>query len=350
MQKIRFGLMGYGAWGRHHAQAIAAHPEAELAAVSASSESSRAAARADHPRAAVTGDYRELAGRDDVDAVAIVLPPYLHFDAARAALGAGKHVLLEKPMALEVARCDELIELARSRGRRLAIGHELRLSSLWGRVKAMIDAGAIGEPKHVLVELWRQPYRQGSGGWRYDTKRVGSWILEEPIHFFDFARWYLQAFGEPVSVQAQSSSARKDRPELPDNFSALLRFSNGAYAVISQTLAGYEHHQTVKVTGTGGALWASWSGAMDRTLHPTFWLRHFDGRAVRDVPIEKVTGEVYELADQVETVVRAIRSGAPLHATGEDGRWSVALSLAAEEAARTGAAVSLAAFTGRGSR
>ena len=69
----------------------------------------------------------------------------------------------------------------------LAIGFELRLSSVWGKVKAMLDAGAIGEPRYVLIELWRRPYRTGSDGWRYDPARVGSWILEEPIHFFDFA-------------------------------------------------------------------------------------------------------------------------------------------------------------------
>ena len=106
---------------------------------------------------------------------------------------------------------------------------------------------------------------------------MGSWILEEPIHFFDFARWYLASAGEPQTVYATSNSRQPGHPELRDNFSAIVNFANGAYAVVSQTLAAFEHHQTVKVTGTKGALWASWSGAMDRTLHPTFSLRAFDG-------------------------------------------------------------------------
>ena len=175
------------------------------------------------------------------------------------------------------AECDDLIRLAREHNRVFAVGHELRLSSLWGKVKELIDAGFVGEPLYVLIELSRRPYRQGSENWRYDINRVGSWILEEPIHFFDLARWYLSAAGEPQAVYATSNSRQPGHPELKDNFSAIVHFPRGAYAVISQTLAAFEHHQTVKVTGTKGALWASWSGAMDRTLHPTFSLRAFDG-------------------------------------------------------------------------
>ena len=91
----------------------------------------------------------------------------------------------------------------------LAIGHELRLSSLWGKVKEMIVAGAVGEPLYVLIELWRRPYRFGSGGWRYDTRRVGNWALEEPIHFFDLARWYFARSGDPASVYGT--------PDIPDS-------------------------------------------------------------------------------------------------------------------------------------
>ena len=61
----------------------------------------------------------------------------------------------------------------------------------------MIDAGAIGEPQYALIELWRRPYRLGADGWRYDINRVGNWILEEPIHFFDLARWYFAGVGDP---------------------------------------------------------------------------------------------------------------------------------------------------------
>ena len=228
-------------------------------------------------RRQVYADYRELLARPDIDVVDIVVPSYLHHEIASAALAAGKHLLLEKPMALSLRECDDLIALAAKHKRVFAVGHELRLSSLWGKVKELIAGGFIGEPKYALVELSRRPYRLGSENWRYDISRVGSWILEEPIHFFDLARWYLSSLGDPQTVYATANSRQAGHEELKDNFSAIVHFPRGGYAVVSQTLAAFEHHQTVKVTGTKGALWASWSGAMDRTLHPTFSLRAFDG-------------------------------------------------------------------------
>lgn len=347
MDVVRFGLIGYGAWGSHHARAIAKAPGAELVAIAARSEETQRKATGDFPAAQVYGDYRELLGREDIEAVAIVLPSFLHYDVASAALHAGKHVLLEKPMALSLEECDGLVALAAERNRQLAIGHELRLSSLWGKVKELVDAGAVGEPRYVLVELSRRPYRLGAEGWRYDIKRVGDWILEEPIHFFDLARWYLGGLGEPTSVFAQASSRQPDHPELQDNFSAIVNFPRGAYAVVTQTLAAFEHHQTVKLTGTTGALWASWSGAMDRTLHPTFWLKHFDGETVHEFTFDKPTGEVFELEDQAARMVRIVRGEAAPAATAQDGRWSVALCLAAQQSVQAGAPVSLNDFNRR---
>jgi myo-inositol 2-dehydrogenase/D-chiro-inositol 1-dehydrogenase len=344
MKSVRFGLIGYGAWGSHHARAIAQTAEAELTAIAAQSAATCEAARTAHPNAAVYDDYRALLARADLDVVDVVLPSHLHYEGSRAVLEAGKHLLLEKPMALELAHCDALIDLARGRGKKLAIGHELRLSSLWGKVKEMVAGGAVGEPLYVLVELWRRPYRQGAQGWRYDLSRVGSWILEEPIHFFDLARWYLASAGDPRTVYACANSRQPGHPELQDNFSAILMFPGGAYAVISQTLSAFEHHQTVKLTGTRGALWARWNGALDRDFHPTFGLKYYDGNQVTDIPLDKITGEVYELEDEIAMLVRAVRDGGPVAADGTDGRWSVALCLAAQESVTCGQVVDLMEF------
>src|SRR5207249_611257 len=179
-------------------------------------------------------------------------------------------------------------------------------AAVWGRAKARVDAGAAGEPLYLLIGLGRRPDRLGSEGWRYKIERVGNWVLEEPIHFFDMARWYLGGAGEPVSVYARANSKQAGHPELQDNFSAIVNFPAGRYAVVSQTLAAFEHHQVVKLTGTSGALWASWGGEMDRTFHPQFSLRYHDGSTVQDVPISKVTGEVYELEDEMAMMVRAV--------------------------------------------
>jgi len=328
---VRFGLIGFGAWGQCHAAAIENVAGAELVAIASRSEASLSRARELHASASHYLDFRQLLASADVDVAVVVVPSHLHHEIASAALKAGKHVLLEKPMCLSLGECDDLIQTAAQRERLLAIGHELRLSSLWSRVKQMIDSGFIGTPQYALVELSRNPYRFGSDNWRYDIDRVGNWILEEPIHFFDFARWYLASQGEPTTVFARANSKQAGHPELQDNFSAILSFAGGAYVVVSQTLAAFEHHQTVKVTGTEGALWASWSGAMDRTRHPSFSLKAFDGSEVQDVVIDKITGEVFELEDQVAMIVHAVREGGSLSCTGRDGRQSVAMCLAAQK-------------------
>ncbi len=339
MKKVRFGVIGFGAWGRHHARAIAECAQAELSAIAVRSPANQAESHRLHPDASVLADYRELLARTDIEVVDVVLPTDLHFPVGADVLRAGKHLLLEKPMALSVSDCEELIRLARQQGRLLAIGHEFRLSSLWGKVKEMIDAGAIGQPQYTLIELWRNPYRTGGEGWRYDIRRVGNWILEEPIHFFDLARWYFSGLGAPESIFARANARRPDHPELQDNFSAIVNFPKDAYAVISQTLSGFEHHQVAKVTGTRGALWASWSGAMDRTFHPTFSLKYFDGEKHTDVPLRKITGEVYELADEIAMVAEAVSGNAKLAATGEDGLWSVRMCLKAQESVERGCLV-----------
>ena len=99
--KTRFGLAGFGLFGRLHAEAIANNPRCELAAVCVASESSRQAAREAHPQAAVLATFEQLLQDDSIDIIDIVTPNQTHYEFAKAALTAGKHVLLEKPMALE---------------------------------------------------------------------------------------------------------------------------------------------------------------------------------------------------------------------------------------------------------
>ena len=344
MKPVRFGLIGYGAWGSHHARAIAKTTGAELVGIVARSPQSQAAAKEAFPQVDVFANYHQLLRQEELDVVDVVVPSHLHHEIAAAVLDSGRHLLLEKPMALSLADCDDLIARAERNKKLLAIGHELRLSSLWGKVKQLVDAGAIGEPKYLLVELSRRPYRLGADGWRFDIDRVGNWILEEPIHFFDLARWYLSSLGEPVSVYARANSRQPDHPELQDNFSAIVNFPGGGYAVIAQTLAAFEHHQTVKLTGTKGALWASWSGAMDRTFHPTFSLKFFDGQEIAELSFDKPTGEVFELEDEMAMLVDAIRHHKPLACTGDDGRASVALCLAAQQSVDQQTVVQLDAF------
>ena len=97
---VRFGLVGFGAWGQHHANAITVTDGAELVAIAARSDDSVTAAKESYPSADVYNDFNELVSRADLDFVDVVVPSYLHHQVATAVLAAGKHLLLEKPMGV----------------------------------------------------------------------------------------------------------------------------------------------------------------------------------------------------------------------------------------------------------
>jgi len=341
VSNVRFGLIGFGLFGAHHGKAIAGAAGAELAAIAVRSAASQEAAKAEYPQATIYGDYRELAARSDLDVINIVAPNSLHYETALAALSAGKSILLEKPMALRVEHCDQLLEVAKQQGKIIAVNHELRHSSLWGGVKQLIEEDAIGKPQAALIELSRFPYRQGSDGWRWDPERVGNWILEEPIHFFDLARWYLEPCGDPISVYAQATSRHPDRPELKDNFTATVNHANGGYAVVYQTLAAFGHHVAAKITGEKGTIWAKWSAADARSDSPQFSLRYGLGDEIHEVEFTKSTGELLELQDQIAMMVDCVNQGKSPICSGVDGRWSTKLCLAAQESVDSGGIVEL---------
>jgi myo-inositol 2-dehydrogenase/D-chiro-inositol 1-dehydrogenase len=345
---MRFALIGYGAWGRHHARAIVAFDPHALAVIACKNEATAAAARRDFPGIDVTLDWREAITADDVYVVDIVLPNHLHADAACAALAAGRDVLLEKPMATSREDCDRIIAAERASGRIVSVGHEFRLSTQWGRAKRLIDDGAIGEPLFVNVDLFRNPYRTGAEGWRYDASRVGSWILEETVHFFDFALWYLESRGDPLAIRAFGNRRGSRATGQYDNLTAVVRFAGGVYATITQTVAGFEHHLAVHVTGTEGAIRMAWSGAMDRDHHPIYQFSvqpkgfAFE-RGVREAVHESiaVSGEVYELRDQLRLTAEALRERRPLVSSAE-ARKRVICCLEAERSIRENREVPLA--------
>jgi myo-inositol 2-dehydrogenase/D-chiro-inositol 1-dehydrogenase len=329
---MAFAVAGYGAWGRFHARSIRDALDGRLVAIATPSEANASAAEADFPQALIHRSWEALIGDPSIEAIAVATPNHLHAPVAIAALEAGKHVLLEKPMANTLADCDLIIAAAERSTAQLSIGLQCRLSSQWGRIRSLIGEGAIGRPQHVHVSLFRHPYRQGSAGWRYDKARVGSWILEEPVHFFDLALWYLAGSGRPVEVRALGAGQSGMQPTI----SVLLQFPDGATASVNQILAGFEHHQIVEVVGDAGAVRATWSAATARSLQSatTLRLKRGDGDDLADLPVES-SGEVYELAKQAEATIASFRSGKAL-VSGAEGRAAVAVCLAAEASAAAG--------------
>jgi len=333
---MRFGLIGYGLWGPLVAQAIRGAEGAVLGAIACRSEETARKARQDFPEIPVHLGYRDVIARSDIDAVAVVVPNDLHATIGIASLEAGKDVLLEKPMANTPAECDRLIAAARRAGRMLSIGHQLRLSQQWGRVKAIVDAGEIGEPLHAHVSLFRFPFRPGSEGWRYERERIGTWYLEEAVHAVDSVMWYFERSGDPVSVLAVGNG--RDVPPraegLQHNFTAVVKFPGGLHAVITETLAGFEYHQTMEITGTAGAIRTWWSGDMDRTHAPRFDLRVQRHGHTQSETIAR-SGEVAELGDQLAATVTAFRERRAL-VTGEEARKRVVVCAAAERSIEEG--------------
>jgi myo-inositol 2-dehydrogenase/D-chiro-inositol 1-dehydrogenase len=334
MKPLRFGLVGAGRWGVCHAAAIRQTPGAELASIAVSSPESARRVETELGVPAFA-DWREMLAQPDLalDVLDVVAPNALHAGIALEALEAGLHVLVEKPLATTVEDCDAVVAAARRRRRVVAVGHELRLSPLWGRLKQEITAGRIGRPLSCAIHLWRRSFRGGAGGWRHDPVRVGSWILEEPIHYFDLARWYLADLGEPTAVYARANGRGG---ELQETVAALVSFPDDGFASISQTTAGAEHHLLAQVIGTNAALRVVWSGASDRTETPTYRLELARDDAVESLALADPPTETGDLARQRAALVHALRTGASPVADGEDGRQAVRLCLAAEESARGG--------------
>jgi myo-inositol 2-dehydrogenase/D-chiro-inositol 1-dehydrogenase len=126
-----------------------------------------------------------------------------------------------------------------------------------------------------------------------------------------------------------------------DNFSALVRWPGGPYAVITQSLAGFEHHHVVEVTGSEGSLRTWWSGAMDRTAHPRHELkvqRHGHPEA-ESIELDR-SGEVFELREELAAAVRAFKSGQPL-VSAKEARKRIIVCLEAERAVAEGCAIAL---------
>src|SRR5262245_30910106 len=125
---MRIGLVGYGAWGRMHAGAIRKLPHLALAGIVAHGEESAHQAMQDHQGVAVHRRLDDLLRDNTVDLVDIVVPNHLHADMAIAALAAGKHVLLEKPLATTIADGERIVAAAEASGLYLGVGHELHVS------------------------------------------------------------------------------------------------------------------------------------------------------------------------------------------------------------------------------
>jgi myo-inositol 2-dehydrogenase/D-chiro-inositol 1-dehydrogenase len=318
---MKIGLIGAGRWGGVHKDALD-ELGVPVAGVLVSSEASAARVQSDWQLPVSTNMQQFLSW--DIDAVIVVSPNYLHAQHSLAALEAGKHVLVEKPMALTAEDCTAMIDAAEAQKLVLAIGLEMRVFSLFAKVKHLLAEDVLGEPLHVQLDLTRRPYRTGAGGWKTDPAKLGNAILEEPIHYLDLARWYLEAHGEPVSLQAWANS-RAGRDMFNENLDIRLEYNTGAYAFITRSIAAFEHAVRLRVVTEHGSLLAHWYGSMDADTNPTVSLRYHYGSELHVPNIDNKTGHAFDVPKQTEAFLAAIRGEREPLVSGTDGRAAVIL-------------------------
>jgi predicted dehydrogenase len=225
MDKIRVGVIGAGTFGEVHASVLAELPDVEVVAVAdvrlerAREVAGKCGAKYHYD------DWRGLLARDDIDAVSIVTPEDAHRDPAIEAANAGKHVLVEKPIAATLADADAMIGAAGRAGVKFMVGHILRFTPGYVQIKQAIDDGTLGEP------IWAYSRRNGSVA---QVKRLGgraSAILFLGIHDIDLLLWYFGGDVERVFCE----SVRKEVSRtygVPDFSWLLLKFKSGAMGSI----------------------------------------------------------------------------------------------------------------------
>jgi predicted dehydrogenase len=334
---IRFGLIGCGRVAPRHAQSIAELPGAQLVAV-ADVVRSRAERFAKEYGAEPYQDYRYLLERKDVDVVCVCTPSGMHAQMGVDAAHAGKHVIVEKPMALTLPDADRLIAAARSARVELCIVLQNRYNPPMQDLRRLVDERRLGRRLLANVTVrWYRPQEYYEDGWHGTWAMDGGALMNQSIHHIDALQWLM---GDVESVFAYTGTLAHTM-EAEDTGVAVLRFAGGALGVVEGStitfpenlegsIALFGDHGSVKVGGT----------ALNRKI---FWkvegqIEHERELITRDqVDPPSVYGASHKAV--IADMLAAISMGARPHTDGVEGRKSLALVLAMYESSRTGAPV-----------
>ena len=274
----------------------------------------------------------ELLADPAVDAVCICTPSGQHAAQAIAAAHAGKHVLVEKPMALRLADADAMIAACDQAGVRLGVVLQRRVTPPFDRIRRAIRAGDLGDLALGAVTI---PYHRSQayydqadwrGTWALDG---GGVLMNQGIHLVDLLVWYM---GDPVEVQAHAGTLHRD-VEVEDTLAATLRFANGALATITATTTtapGFPHR--VEIYGTGGAIQVEGESVVrweladpaTATVEPPPTAIAASAGAGGDPRGIAATGHIAIVRD----FVHAVRAGHSPRIDGAEGRRSLAAVLA----------------------
>ena len=237
-EKVRFGILGCGAIGLHHARAIAGLEEAELVAVADVVPELAEGLAEEYGCSSHYGLGKMLSGAE-LDVVCVCTPSGMHAGDAIAALEAGKHVVIEKPVDVTLEAADRLLEVQRATGRKVAVVSQHRFDAATLAVHHAISKEQFGRLTTGSAEVrwWRSQSYYDSGGWRGTWELDGGGVLiNQAIHSIDLLQWLM---GRVVEVTAYTGLLAHERIEVEDTAVAILKFENGALGTITATTAAY---------------------------------------------------------------------------------------------------------------
>lgn len=341
---LNIGILGVGQRGQRHIEFVREAGGARVVAVADSHEPSLDGARR-LLAASGMGDaraYRDWAGLLDdpaVEAVIVVLPNDLHAEAALAALGRGKHVLLEKPVALSGADGARLAAAERSAAGILQVGLELRYATVANHLRGAIDAGAIGAPRLAWCHEFRVPFRRKVDDWIVAPARSGGTFVEKNCHHFDLLSWFLGSEPTHVAAFGGGDVVYRERAGMLDNAWVIVEHAGGRRASLGVSMFSAFHRLEFGILGDAGLLTADFLAREVTLTRP-------DGTkeavAVPDPAASRIAEHGGADVLQMEDFIRTATTGGRPRVTLRDGLRSLLVALAAQRASDTGATVALA--------
>lgn len=308
-----------------------------------------------------TDDWREAVEREDVDLVCITTPPDTHFEMTRHAIDAGKHVLCEKPMAMDAAQAHEMTRRAKEKNVLALIDHELRFQA--GRKKAfeMLRAQDIGKIRHAKY-VFRAPHRGDANlpwNWWSDERQGGGSLGAIGSHAIDSLLWFTGADISQVFCQLQTHV--KERKEAKsgetravtsdDEANLILRFSGGdltedATATVSVSMVEFpDYHHYVEFFGTEGALRVEYKGEVFAAKAGENQMRQIEnvslGTPIEGAPDTGFSRGFMEFAPEIIKAIQEGRTEIENAATFADGLTIQTVLGAAHESNQNGCVVKL---------
>ncbi len=342
-------VVGCGMIARFHARALAEVPGARLVAlVSRNPANANALMDAVGVRCDVYPELAPALKRDDVHVVLITTPSGAHLEPAVAAAEARKHVVVEKPLEITPARCDQIIAACDRNGVRLGAIFPSRFADANVALKAAVEAGRFGRLTlaETTCKWWRPQSYYDEGGWK-GTKALdgGGALMNQAIHNVDLLLWLM---GPATHVNGLAATLAHERIEVEDTAVACLRFKSGALGVIQATTSVHPGYpKTIAVHGDRGSAVIE----QEDVLRWDFTPETDEDRRVKERFAQKAgasggasnpaaISHVYH-ARQLADFVAALRDGRPPLIDGREGRRAVEVIQAVYESAATGRTVAL---------